>query len=317
MTQEWILARDALRFVGASLGLHRAKTVICRRAHQGRLATKAVHYKEGPEQKEDCILPASFWWAEGQEALDQDWGTGDFSTWIKKTTHLQAFDVAFDFVELCNLVPASDRATAMAEISVAGNPEWLTAREASRLVLRLDGVVSSLQAIVEYCRTSHVVARAFRMEMKHRMRGEGIIDTKIGWDVPLWFWRDFMADDPPYELWANDRAVGVGDRNGEGVIVTLQGLHFHRKGLEMMGVPKAKVDVQPKTTPSGRPPNKYWEPLISAICGQLYRGDLKPKQQADIEKAMHEWLNERQESASEASVRKRSRYLWDEINSEG
>ncbi|SEF09567.1 hypothetical protein SAMN05444161_8288 [Rhizobiales bacterium GAS191] len=45
-------------------------------------------------------------------------------------------------------------------------------------------------------------------------------------------------------------------------------------------------------------------------------GDLKPKQQADIENAMHQWLASRGESASTSATRPRARMLWQAIKSE-
>jgi hypothetical protein len=40
-------------------------------------------------------VPKEFWWAKGHRALDQNWTTGDFETWIKSTTRLRAFGVSF------------------------------------------------------------------------------------------------------------------------------------------------------------------------------------------------------------------------------
>jgi hypothetical protein len=46
------------------------------------------------------------------------------------------------------------------------------------------------------------------------------------------------------------------------------------------------------------------------MCRQLYVGDLKPKTQADIERAMHQWISDRNESAGETTIRERASKLW-------
>lgn len=66
----------------------------------------------------------------------------------------------------------------------------------------------------------------------------------------------------------------------------------------------------------GRPPKAFWEQLWPAIAAQLYVGDLQPKKQADIEKAMNEWLTANNHDAGESTVRRAARALWQAINRE-
>ncbi|WP_196232981.1 hypothetical protein [Sphingomonas segetis] len=49
------------------------------------------------------------------------------------------------------------------------------------------------------------------------------------------------------------------------------------------------------------------------MARQLYGGDLQPKRQADIEKAMHDWLSANGHTAGETQVRERARKLWQTI----
>jgi hypothetical protein len=304
---EWIKASLALRYVAKSRGKIGAAFAICRRAHLGTLATHADRLIVDDHVKADMRLPADFWWAEGHAALEQDWDSGDFSTWIDQRKHLRAFDVSFDFIELCSLVQAEDRTEALAGISVVGNPDWIAAREVARLMLGLDGVVDSLRTIVEHCSTGRLVARA------HRMTKRGTLnDARIEWEVPLWFWRELSPSSPPYELWAMDKAFGAGNRNGERIEITLQGLHFHWAGLSALGIAKPTNPDVSTPSRSGRPPERFWEPMIAAIAGQIFRGDLNPKRQSEVESAMADWLENKRESASEASIRKRAKLLWDE-----
>lgn len=60
----------------------------------------------------------------------------------------------------------------------------------------------------------------------------------------------------------------------------------------------------------GKPLAKHWDSMWAAIAVQLYVGDLKPETQADIEKAMMNWLSDQNIDAGERTVRNRARVLW-------
>lgn len=78
----------------------------------------------------------------------------------------------------------------------------------------------------------------------------------------------------------------------------------------------ATVD-EVKLTRSGRPPAPWWGALLADIAGQLYLGDLKPENQAQIEKAMLSWAADNGIEVSESAVRPRARKLWIAISKEG
>lgn len=63
----------------------------------------------------------------------------------------------------------------------------------------------------------------------------------------------------------------------------------------------------------GRPPAAFWDDLWAAIATALYLGKLFPKCQADLERAMADWLDENGHSAAESTIRARARRLWDRI----
>jgi hypothetical protein len=71
-----------------------------------------------------------------------------------------------------------------------------------------------------------------------------------------------------------------------------------------------------KLTRSGRPPAALWDKLWAEMGAQLYNGDLKPENQAQIEKAMLDWAALKEIKVSESSVRTRARLLWVAISKE-
>jgi hypothetical protein len=46
------------------------------------------------------------------------------------------------------------------------------------------------------------------------------------------------------------------------------------------------------------------------MCRQLFEGELIPKTQADIERAMHQWISDNGHAAGDTTVRERASKLW-------
>jgi hypothetical protein len=64
----------------------------------------------------------------------------------------------------------------------------------------------------------------------------------------------------------------------------------------------------------GRPPADFWDDMWSAIAVQLYDGSLNPKTQAQVERAMAEWIEANGFTAAASTVRARARRLWDRLS---
>lgn len=63
----------------------------------------------------------------------------------------------------------------------------------------------------------------------------------------------------------------------------------------------------------GRPPAQFWDDMWAFIAGALYEGSLNPKNQADLERAMTDWIESNNSHAAVSTVRSRARRLWDRI----
>jgi hypothetical protein len=99
-------------------------------------------------------------------------------------------------------------------------------------------------------------------------------------------------------------------------------VRFHPSGLpvpvpstdDKSSLPSSEDVIPPK---AGRPRKPWWDDLWVEICRQIYEGDLKPERQADIERAMHEWLVTKGETASEMTIRSRARKLFSALTKGG
>lgn len=64
----------------------------------------------------------------------------------------------------------------------------------------------------------------------------------------------------------------------------------------------------------GRPPAEFWDDMWASIATALYDGTLKPKTQADVERAMADWIESNGHNAAGSTVRARARRLWDRLS---
>lgn len=60
----------------------------------------------------------------------------------------------------------------------------------------------------------------------------------------------------------------------------------------------------------GRPRAAFWKDMWAKIAADLFTGDLKPVTQADVERAMADWISANGHTAAESVIRDRARLLW-------
>jgi hypothetical protein len=69
-----------------------ATFAICAPANDGLIRARAERFMLDKQISDDVEVPAEFWW---HAALQQNWKTGDFETWINQYLHLKAYGVSF------------------------------------------------------------------------------------------------------------------------------------------------------------------------------------------------------------------------------
>ena len=71
--------------------------------------------------------------------------------------------------------------------------------------------------------------------------------------------------------------------------------------------------AQPAKNPGGKPMAAHWDEMWASLAVALYTGDLQPKTQADIERAIKDWFAERDRDVGDTPVRDRARQLWQKL----
>lgn len=320
MQQFWIPARKALSVVARELGgEYPAILAICERAHAGLLETRAELLIVDEKRAEDAALPASFWWAEGHEALDQDWVRGDFATCVDRDVRMRAFDVQFEFEGIRKLIPAEAAAQALQRLSVSADPNWLSAKDARRFAYDKLGAnpAAAGSYLIEQCRLGFVAAKAPLMQTSRAGRPENWDTAVREWDVPSWFWQNFTQDGSSSQDWERGVFNGKARFPSGPCWIRLSGVHFSKDTLEALLPHQQSSPTANLPNKGGRPRKDWWDDLWCAMWGQVHRGELIPKNQADVEKAMLAWISEQDESVSESTIRPLARKMFTEMEREG
>ncbi len=163
---EWVRAADALAMLKPILAEGAARFRICERAHGGMIRARAEQFHYGQRVFQNHDMPKEFWWAEGHEALDQDWAAGDFSTWIEQRTHLKAFGVTFARADIQKLLP--HQSSVKAESAVHGEEDEKIIRKLDELVP--SAALSYKQATLDLGDGNRVSFRGPALELREALR---------------------------------------------------------------------------------------------------------------------------------------------------
>ena len=211
---DWVNASDAIDLLMPMFGEDMewsACRSLAKRAHSGLVKTRARLFKWEEDQGEGyggsrkvereaqfAILPKEFWWADGHEALEQNWVTGDFDTWIDSEFHLQAFGTEFARSDIEAMLPRlsagqaegtvpdqpSDikRTAENDSIIPTGDPGrpakgaqlyFAEFNRRSNQGLTADSLADEARALLDWLKTAHPnVAAPTEKTIKNRIRGD-------------------------------------------------------------------------------------------------------------------------------------------------
>jgi len=313
MQQWWIPAREAYDTIAKETHSETG-FAICSRAAEGLVQARARLLVTEKGRFESAIVPTQFWWAKGDAALQQNWDAGDFSTWINQNHEWKAFGVEFDFVGLKQMLSPLSGADAARSLSVVSNPEWVSSPAARQFAWEHLGAnpVAAGDAVLQNARLGFVPARAVLMQSTTKQSSVWDLEERE-WPIPDWFWDDFTRKDSSTQDWAQGRFSGTGIAARHRLYITLTGVHFLLSALRDLASMPSPCAPQASQNKGGRPPKEWWDDLWCTIWGDVYRGDLQPKSQADIERAMMEWVIARDGSVSESTLKPLARKMFAEI----
>lgn len=150
--------------------------------------------------------------------------------------------------------------------------------------------------------------------------------------IPTTLWPDALRINGDDDFWISGDFADTPNSSFDPVIdefsCVLTGVRFNPtqlskliEGLSQDGLTQSNESATDNgkvagTRSGGRPAKPFWDQLWASVAAQLYNGDLTPKRQADIERAMHDWLALNDENAGETAVRAKAKLLWTAIQAE-
>jgi|SRR5579863_453688 len=185
--------------------------------------------------------------------------------------------------------------------------EWISGAEAVRLLMPVFNN-SAMRAQETICKRAHnglVRSRAERF-----IEGE---KESRDFEIPKGFWWA-EGDSALHQNWP----IGDFDTWVERGNLHLRAfsVSFLRADIEkMIPATVAEPPNPSRGSPSagGRPPADWWEDLLIDLCFKHFHGDLPHKKQADIVRAMQDWITAHGYDASESTIKLRARKLADAI----
>lgn len=302
MTKQWVTAAKARELAKDTYRL-------CDRARTGLLEARAELFISSRDRYADVQVPASFWWAGGHEALEQNWQIGDFSTWIENRYEQKAFGVRFELEGVLACVPEDRRSAARRSCSVVGDPAWLSLSKGIALLASRSEQLSDdpWAALATRCEAGLAAARAVLAE--GRVQGPDGAEqdwVRHEWDVPGWLWRAVATNDSRLI----DRRTGTLLQAIEGpggcVVTRLVDIHLAAADLEAM-VP-AEVEA-PRIKAGGRPPLAFGEQMICEVWQAIYENRLSNSTQANLVDFMLDWAASKGHDLSETSAKQRAKMI--------
>jgi hypothetical protein len=106
-SEDWVSAATALALLRPVMTSGLASVTIVARANDSMIRSRAARFIRNKHAKDDVEVPAEFWWARGSTALEQNWKTGDFSTWLSQSEYWRAYDVRFLRSDIVKMLLAS------------------------------------------------------------------------------------------------------------------------------------------------------------------------------------------------------------------
>lgn len=188
--------------------------------------------------------------------------------------------------------------------------EWLSASETYSRILTATSSHNTHIAIAQRAHAGLLRAKALMMIVGQNRKSNSEVARHFWWaGGHAALKQDWQTGD--FETWVDER-----------LHLRALGVSFHLGDLQKCFPDVFKPDLTKSASTdsvagkAGRPAAEWWDDLWVEICRGLYIGDLKPKRQADIEKAMNDWIASTGNSAATSTIRARARKLWQAISRE-
>lgn len=312
MVEQWIPAKQALEIVDD-------ERAIVQRLSTGLLQSQAKMLWSSAGKFADKRVEADFWEIDRYSEFNANWETGDFSRRLDGDDDVYAFSLTIELTGILAMLPFEERASLARSLSVAGNPEWITAKDAQTLCFDSRNPMSVGAWIIAQGKLGFVTARAVQAELRRAANSDGYAWLEREWDIPVWFWESCTQSVSSNQTWATGRFTSSGRTPMGNGVLTLNGVYFHKRSfLELLGKPLIVTTELPlsdtEQSKRGRKPYYDWPVAMSTVWGRLLNSEWSPKVQAEVEQALIAVLRVGDREPSESTVRPFAKAIFEEYS---
>ncbi len=225
MSGEWISAAEAYRLIGDASTPYLASRAICCRAHAGLIGTRARRLIVSGFIQDGVEVPEKFWWAEGESALDQNWTTGDFSTWIDERIECRAFGVEFMRSDVIAMLAKKADTHAAPQVSPGNYMPASACLEELKVSFGGDAGRAA-EVILANCRAGLVPSRCAKLTWRVTDRYGSETHETESCAVPDWAWEECFIADSAILNWQDGIFAGDGVLDGDRYKATAKGIEF-------------------------------------------------------------------------------------------
>jgi len=312
MVEQWIPTKQALEIVDD-------ERAIMQRLSTGLVKSRAKMLWSNAGKFADKRVEADFWEVDRYSEFNANWETGDFSKCLDGEGDVYAFSVTIELTGILAMLPFEERASTARSLSVAGNSEWLSAKDAQTLCFDSHSPMSIGAWIIAQGKLGFVTARAVQAELRRVANSDGFEWLEREWDVPVWFWDSCTKSTSSNQSWATGRFTSTGRTPMGSGVLTLNGVYFHKRAFfELLGKPLVETPELPladtEQSKRGRKPYYDWPVAMSTVWGRLLNSEWSPKVQAEVEQALISALRVGDKEPSESTVRPFAKAIFEEYS---
>lgn len=286
MVSDWISASEAFRLVSDASTPYLAPRSICSRAHAGLVAARAKRLIIGGSSKDDADVPAKFWWARGEAALEQNWTTGDFETWYDRQVHCLAYGVEFARADIEAMLPSRSNAPAIDRGAPGNYAPASQCLEELKSALKLG--TSEIEALlVRHCRAGMLPSRCSKLWWRLTTRyGDEEDEAETNVAIPDWVWEECLSKSDAVLNWPANAFAGEGTLDGDRVKVKVTGVEFEVGAVvavENLARSTAAAHPVDHALPAssapgsrGRRLSEHWTPWVAELASIIHEHGIPP-----------------------------------------
>ena len=259
---------------------------ICPRARDGILVARAKVLFWGDEKREDCEIPTQFWWAGAESALEQNWRSGDFSTWLNRSVQCRAYGVTFKEADIEAMMPPNHGNDRLDGVGFASSANCVSK------VCELASVdaQTAVRGLIKHCAAGLIASECSRFWWRVTDRYDDEFEEELEGSIPDWFWEKCADHSDTIFDWRSGKVSSLNNIDEDQYKVVVNGVRFDERGVSELAAmlladsasQKNKAVGNVKSGRGGRKRDQEkWDAWIAELAAYIHDAGIPEGQAAD------------------------------------